>query len=220
MSGWKLVTLSVAALGATSAAVVLAGGGGGQEPSGQGGAGGATAQATPDKKPAKSAIKPLPEPPEVMVPKQAERVLNAARERVNAQRAYYEEGRITMDRFIQALQLRKAAEMEQASTREQRIIAAQEYMDWLEELLDREQAELKVGRGTVADVAEAALAREIAALELVKAHQEPQQSDNEGLRKRVEALENQLDQIKKHLERTGARFDTSSQRGSGSPPRD
>src|SRR5262249_44977708 len=129
-------------------------------------------------------------------------------------------GRITIDRFIQALQLWNAAEMEQASTREQRIIAAQEHMDRLEELLNREQAELKVGRGTVADVAEAALAREIAAVELVKAHQQPQQADREGLQKRVEALEKQLDQIKKHLERTGARFDTSSQPGSGSPLRD
>jgi hypothetical protein len=219
MSGWKLVTSGFAAVGATSAAVVLAGGWGQQDRAAQE-TRPATAKAAPDKTPAKSAIKPLSEPAEVMLPKQAERLLNAARQRADAQRAYYEEGRITIDRFIQALQLWNAAEMEHASTREQRIIAAQDHMDRLEELLNREQAELKLGRGTVADVAEAMLAREIAAFDLVKAHQAAQPADNRELQKRVESLEKQLDEIKKHLERTGVRLDTSSAPGSGSPRRD
>jgi RNA polymerase sigma factor (sigma-70 family) len=215
MSQWKLVMLGLATLGATSAAVVLAGGWGGQERSTRG-QGGATAQVGPSKKTPPPAIKPLPGPVEVVLPKQAERRLNAARQRVDAQRAYYEEGRITIDRFIQAVQLLNLAEMEQASTREQRIIAAQDHMDRLEEVLNREQSELKVGRGTVADVAEAALAREIAAVELVKAHKTAEPDEVEGLKKRVESLEKQLERIKKHLERTGVRIDTSSAPGSES----
>jgi RNA polymerase sigma factor (sigma-70 family) len=215
MSQWKLVLFGLATLGATSAAVVLAGGWGGQERSARG-QGGATAQAPPSKKAPSPAIKPLAGPVEVVLPKQAERRLNAARQRVDAQRAYYEEGRITIDRFIQAVQLMHEAEIELAATREQRIIAAQIHMDRLQELLDREQAELKIGRGTVADVAEAALAREIAAVELVKAHRASEAGDLGGLRKRVESLEKQLEQVKKHLEATGVRFDTSSAPGSGS----
>jgi RNA polymerase sigma factor (sigma-70 family) len=223
MSPWKLGLCALATLGATSvAAIGFAVGGGDQEKPAPavGGPPGASAGAPPEKKVPARAVKSLPEPLEVMIPKQAVRRLMAARKRVDAQRAYYEEGRITIDRFIQAVQLLNEAEMDQASTREQRIIAAEDHMERLGELLNREQAELKIGKGTVADVAEAQLAREMAAALLLKAHKTPEPGAADGLQKRVESLEKQLEQIKKHLERTGVRIDTSSAPGSGAVRRD
>jgi len=206
MSQWKLVMFALAALGATSAASIgLAVGGGSQErpTPGRGGAPGATAQAAPEKKVTPPAVKDLPEPVEVMLPKQAKRLLAAARQRVDAQRAFYEEGRLTIDRYIQALQLLNAAEMEQAPTREARIIAAQTHIERTVQHLKREQDELKAGRGTIADVAEAALAHEQAFAELLKAHKVPGPGDVEGLQKRVETLEKQLDRVIKLMEQRG-----------------
>jgi hypothetical protein len=212
MFPWKLALFALATVSATSvAAVDFAGRGAGQQgsaPAG-GGAPAATAQQTPAQKTPPPASKPLPGPVEDILPKQLERRLEAARMRVNAQRAYYDEGRITIDRFIQAFQLLNAAELEQASTREQRIIAAQNHVDRLQELLDREQVELKIGRGTVADVAEAALACETAAVDLVKAHKAPKEGDLGGLQKRVESLEKELEGIRKQLQKTGINLDKS-----------
>jgi len=209
MSQWKLVMFALAALGATSAAAIgLAGGGGSQEgpAPGRGDAPGAAAQAAPEKKVTPPAVKDLPEPAEVMLPKQTKRLLAAARQRVDAQRAFYEEGRLTIDRYIQALQLLNAAEMEQAPTREERIIVAQTHMERTHQLLKREQDELKAGRGTIADVAEAALAHEQAFAELLKAHKAPGPGDLEGLQKRVETLEKQLDRVMKLMEQRGIDF--------------
>src|SRR5262249_17791812 len=172
MYPWKFVMLALLTLGATSTvAVGLAGNGGG---GGNGQAGPAAvregppsvvAQAPPAKKEETPAIKDLPEPVEEMLSKQEKRILAAALKRLEAQRAYYEEGRITIDRYIDALQRLNAAEMEQATTREERILAAQTHRERLEEVVKREQDELDKGRGTVADVAEASLALDPAALE-------------------------------------------------------
>jgi hypothetical protein len=205
MSQWKLAMIVLTALGTTSAtAVGLSGSGGGQGAPAPGGATApGAAQAAPVQKPAPPAIKPLPEPAEVMLPKLRERILNAAAQRLDAQRAYYEEGRITIDRFLQALEFYYQAQMAQAKTREERILAAQKHFERVAEVLNREQAELKVGRGTVADTAEAQLAHELAAIEWAKAHQAPAAGDVEALQKRVEALEKQLEDVRKHLDRSG-----------------
>jgi RNA polymerase sigma factor (sigma-70 family) len=206
MSQWKMVMFTLAALGATSAAAVGLGGVGGSQDrptQGRGNATGAAAQASPEKKAEVPAVKELPEPVEVMVPKQQERRRVAAAQRVDAQSAFYREGRITIDRYIEALQQFHAAQMEQAKTREQRIIAAQAHMKRIGEVLKLEQDELEAGRGTVADVAEAMLAHELAAIEVLEAHKPPALGDMETLQKRVETLEKQLDRVLKHLERTG-----------------
>jgi hypothetical protein len=212
MSQWKFVMIVLMALGTTSAAAWGLAGGGGQDAQVPQGARAPTQvapapppkpQAPPAKPQAPPALKELPEPVEVMIPKQRERILNAAAQRLDAQRAYYEEGRITIDRFIQALQLYYEAQKAQAQTREERIRAAQRYWELTGEVHKREEAELKVGRGTAADLAEAQLARELAAMEWVKAHKEPGPGEVEALQKRVEALEKQLDRVLKQLERTG-----------------
>ena len=52
-------------------------------------------------------------------------------------------------------------------------------------------------------VAEAQLAHELAAIELIKAHKPPESGDVGDLQKRVETLEKKLDRVMKHLEPTG-----------------
>jgi hypothetical protein len=221
MSQWKHVFFALAALGATSAAAVgLAWGGRGQEAPtpARTEAPGAAAGAAPAKDQPQTAVKKLPEPVEEMIPKQAIRLRNAASQCVDAMRAFYEEGRITIDRYIHALQLLNAIELEQAKTRDERIIAAQTHVERTLQLLKKEQAELKAGRGTIADVAEAQLANEKAIAELLTAHKAPQPGDVEVLQKRVGTLEKRLEQISKHLERTGLNIDVDIPRNSRKAP--
>jgi hypothetical protein len=206
MSHWKLVMTVLAALGATAAtAVGLFGSGAGQDQPGPNTkrATAATAQAATAKKEAPAVAKTLPEPFEVSLAKHRNRVLAAAKQRVDAQRAYYEEGRITTDRFLQAIQYLNAAEMDAATTHEGRVAAAEEHLKRVAEVLKREQAEATLGRGTIADVAEAALAYEQAAVLSLKTQKERGEGVVEVLQKRVDTLEKQLDRVMKDLERNG-----------------
>jgi RNA polymerase sigma factor (sigma-70 family) len=132
--------------------------------------------------------------------KQTERRVNAARQRLDAQRAYFKEGRITIDRFIDASEQLRLAEMAAGAAKEQRLAAAKAHMDRIAEVLKLEQAELEEGRGTVADVAEAQLAAENAACVYLEARQDRGAFGVEILKRRVEALEKQLDSPRKPSE--------------------
>jgi RNA polymerase sigma factor (sigma-70 family) len=129
--------------------------------------------------------------------KQADRWVTAARQRLDAQRAFYEEGRITIDRYIDASEQLMRAEMATSVTKDQRVAAAKANMDRIAEVVKREQAELEKGRGTTADVAEALVAQERAACAFLEARQERGPYEVEVLRKRVEALEKQLASLRK-----------------------
>ena len=84
----------------------------------------------------------------------AQQLLEAARKRFDAQRAYYEEGRITMDRFVDASKQLELAELRLAKTDADRLAVRQRHVDRIKEIEIREKAELAVGRGTAADLAE------------------------------------------------------------------
>src|SRR5262249_10617514 len=94
---------------------------------------------------------------------QFKRRVTAPRNRLDAQMTFYEQGRITLDRFIDASRQLMLAEMEQSENSDQRAAAAKEHRDRITEVVKHEQAELEDGRGTVADVAEARAAQEDAA---------------------------------------------------------
>ena len=94
------------------------------------------------------------------------RLLDAARERIEAQRTYYEAGRITLDRFLDACTQLERAELLAAADEGERMAAREKYLDILTQVLRREQADLQAGRGTQADVAEAQHRREVAEMEL------------------------------------------------------
>ena len=79
-----------------------------------------------------------------------------------AQRAYYEQGRITLDRFLDACAHLERAELLAAAGEGERVAAREKHLDTLTQVLRREQADLQAGRGTQAAVAEAQHRREVA----------------------------------------------------------
>jgi hypothetical protein len=95
------------------------------------------------------------------------------------------------------------AEMAASTTREQRLAAAEANMDRITEILKLEQDELVKGQGTTADVAEAVVAYENAACAYLEVRQERGPYEVEILRKRVEALEKQLESSRKPSEPPG-----------------
>ena len=84
-------------------------------------------------------------------------MLESRPQRYEAQEAYYKEGRITIDRFADASQQLAEAELRTAKNAYDRIAAKKRHLDRLKEIEAREEAELKAGRGTMADVSEASV---------------------------------------------------------------
>jgi outer membrane protein TolC len=126
------------------------------------------------------------------LPKQ---LLDAARQRWEGQRAYYEEGRITIDRFIRASEKLMEAERNVATTDAERLAAMQRHVERMKELAAREKAEFDVGKGTRADLAEATLARVEAEILLKKARETPTTGDLGALDRRLSIVERKLDQL-------------------------
>jgi RNA polymerase sigma factor (sigma-70 family) len=81
--------------------------------------------------------------------------VTSAKLRFEAQKTFYEEGRITIDRLIDASKKMMEAERDAATTRLGRIAPLRNHRNLLEEITNREVEELKVGRATQADVFEA-----------------------------------------------------------------
>jgi RNA polymerase sigma factor (sigma-70 family) len=93
-------------------------------------------------------------------------LVQAARQRYEAQRAYYEEGRITIDRFMDASEQLELAELRTAPDEESRRAIRQRQLDRLKEIERREKDELEIGKGTVADITEAHYRRVLAEVNL------------------------------------------------------
>ena len=81
--------------------------------------------------------------------------IDMALERYNAQLAFYEQGRITIDRLIDASRGLMQARLDATAAKVARVEAVRVHHDRVREILKREEAELEVGRATTADVAEA-----------------------------------------------------------------
>lgn len=120
-------------------------------------------------------------------------LLQAARQRYDAQRAYYEEGRITIDRFLDATQQLELAELRTAQTREDRLAVMQRHVDSLKEIERRERAELDIGRRSIADVAEAHYRRVQAEVDL-KLNQRIR-SDVDSILQRLDELERKVNDL-------------------------
>ena len=88
--------------------------------------------------------------------------------RAEAQRAYYEQGRITIDRYLDALEQVRIARTLVATNRQERIKAALQHRDLVAAVLKHELAEQETGRSTTADVAEAQLRNDYADLEVLR----------------------------------------------------
>jgi hypothetical protein len=136
------------------------------------------------------------------------RRLETARLSLETQRIYYKQGRITIDRFKDASSQLMLAKIALSNTQDERVAAAKEHKERIGEILTLEQKELVVGRGTTADVAEAAAAYEDASVIYLEARQSRGSEEAGVLKKRVETLEKQIEGLKKRLEnveRSGSR---------------
>ncbi len=148
----------------------------------------APAPAQPDKKAVASAT-PEADPVDPLLAQ----LLAAARQRVETQTAFYEEGRITVDRFLDAVARRARVELLVAKTEAERILVRQRFLGLLMEIENREQAEITVGRGTQADVAEATERRLEAEYDLKVSQKEA--AESAAILRRLSELERKMDQL-------------------------
>jgi hypothetical protein len=82
-------------------------------------------------------------------------LLGAAQRRVDTQLPLYEEGRITISRFVDSLAQLEKARLLAATDEAERMAARRRHVALLKEIELRGTAEVQVGRGSVADLAEA-----------------------------------------------------------------
>ncbi|HEV3167774.1 MAG TPA: RNA polymerase sigma factor [Isosphaeraceae bacterium] len=83
------------------------------------------------------------------------RRIDAAKQRLDAQLADYEIGRITIDRYLAASLALMDAELDAAQTKDARSAAIWSHLERVRQVEVRERAELEVGRGRVSDLTEA-----------------------------------------------------------------
>lgn len=131
-------------------------------------------------------------------------LVESARRRRDIQRRFYMEGRITLDRYLDALSEVEDAEVAAAATHEEKITAVAHYVEEIKEVEARERAAHEAARSTMADVEEAALRRELAEMELRQTKRSAGHLDLESLDRRIGALERKLDLILKALPRSAA----------------
>ena len=122
-------------------------------------------------------------------------LLEAARLRADAQRAFYEEGRITIDRFIDALSRLKQTQLLIAKTDSERLAIRQRHVNLLKEIENREKAEVAVGRGTIADVSEARQ-RHLESVYDLK-NSEKELAEKTAILNRLSELERKVDELLK-----------------------
>jgi RNA polymerase sigma factor (sigma-70 family) len=176
----------------------------------------APAGAAPDQPAAKAAPAPpkaIPSPPKDEnehkrlienypippgIDPQLKQVITAAIQRLDAQRAYYEEGRLTLDRFLTASESLERVELLAAKGFAERRAVRKRHVDRLREIVNREQAELQVGRGTVADVAEADLALKEA--EYTMRVGDTEDAEKATLLRRIDELERNVEKLRKQLD--------------------
>ncbi len=132
----------------------------------------------------------------------AERLRNAQIRR-QAQQAFYDEGRITIDRLIDANRQVIQAEQVLAVTPQERRASLETYVDRLRKIHDKELREFELGRATTADIAEAAdnllearilLAQQADERNLVAGKTNPPQAAND-LDRRLTEVEKKVDRI-------------------------
>jgi RNA polymerase sigma factor (sigma-70 family) len=118
--------------------------------------------------------------------------LDAAIKRIESQRAYYEEGRITLDRFMDACRELELAQLMAAQTGAERTAIKERHVVLLKEIENREQAELVVGRGTASDVAEVVQKRIQAETELKT------EQDLPSILRRLSELERKVEELQRN----------------------
>jgi hypothetical protein len=119
-----------------------------------------------------------------------------ARKLREAQEAY-KEGRITLDRLADASLQLAETELRTAGTDFARIAARRHHLDRSRAIEAREEAEMKEGRGTKADLAEATTRRIEAELALHEAVDSKGSADLTPILRRLGELERKVEQLQK-----------------------
>ncbi len=122
-----------------------------------------------------------------------QQLLEAARKRVETQRNFYQEGRITLDRYIDACTSLERVELQAAKTEGERQSVRQRYIDHLKQTEKREIDEMEVGRSTAADVAEARQRRLEGELQIKLGEKEA--TEKASILRRLNELERKVDEI-------------------------
>jgi hypothetical protein len=154
---------------------------------------GVRAQKPPETASSRQAAKPEREPK--FIDPLLQKLLNAAERRVETQVPAYEEGQITISRFVDALAQLERARLLAATDDAERIAVRRRHVAILTEIEQRETAELQVGRGSDADLAEAQQRLQQAVLDQSVAENDFEQYDPRSIklvdvaRRRYEAQE-------------------------------
>ena len=130
------------------------------------------------------------------------KIVETGKQRLDAQRRSYEQGQITIDRYLDASAQLMVWETQLATNRGERVAVVERYLERVRNVEARETVELDAGRSTTADLAEARLATDKAELDLlrVSTFDAP---DVRELEKRIEVLELKLDRALKAMEGKG-----------------
>ncbi len=123
--------------------------------------------------------------------------IQAARRRYRPMKRLHDEGRITHDRLLDAQARVIEAERMATDDEAQRLAALGRLLDLAEELESRELAEMTVGRGTDADVAEASILRIEAEIRLRSAGAARETKNSGTLERRLAEVERKLDLLLK-----------------------
>jgi hypothetical protein len=124
-----------------------------------------------------------------------QQMIEVARSRFDNQRQHYELGRLSIDRYIDACEQLKDAELRFAKSQQARNAIRRHYLTRLKDIETREKGEFDAGRATAADLDEIRLRRLQVEIELKTASKE-----EDGLPmilKRLSDLERKVEQLEK-----------------------
>ena len=125
------------------------------------------------------------------------KLVDVARQRYEAQEAFYKKGRITIDRIADASLQLAEAELRTARTPYERVAIKKRHFDRLKKIEEREEVEVKAGRGTKADLAEATMRCVEAGMDLHDAINFKNTPDLSPILRRLGELERKVAQLQK-----------------------
>ncbi len=122
-------------------------------------------------------------------------MIEVARSRFDNQRQVYELGRITIDRFIDACEQLKNAELIFAKSQQARNAIRRHYLTRLKDIEAREKGDINAGKATAADLDEIRLRRLQVEIELKTASKE--EDSLPMILKRLSDVERKVEQLEK-----------------------
>jgi len=129
------------------------------------------------------------------------KLVDVARQRYEAQEAFYKKGRITIDRIADASLQLAEAELKTARTPYERVAIKKRHFDRLKKIEELEEAEVKAGRGTKASLAEATMRCVEAGMDLHEAIKSKNTADLSTIVRRLGELERKVAQQQKEQDR-------------------